>query len=246
MGILQLSFHGPFFYRFTPAQVEIHAAKCAGHNAALYTAKNELTLSGRHRHGHTRRYRMSGPVFTPPNPSRPTRFHDPDETILDASKAAKPALHSAYFSIVVPVPQIVVPLLPSEVEVVDNSTNPPGEPRGALIRRATGLRFFYEADLSRNLTLALDGSSSATWISDFDAPALGQDFADAEIRYSPVTPELQEHQDALDCFDQVASVAGVDWWLCFDGPSKPQGTQPFVRRGMDCKGPILITRADRT
>lgn len=241
MGTLQLSFHGPFFYRFTPAQVEIHAAKCAAHNAALYTAKNELTLTGRHRRGNTRRYRMTGPVFTPPSSSPQTHFHDPDETILDVSKVAKPAVHKAYFTMIVPVPQTVVPLLPSPVEVVDNSTNPPGEPTGVLIRRATGLRFYYDADLSKNLMLTLDGSSAPAWISDFDAPALKHNFADAEVRYAPVTPELQEHQDALECFDQLASLAGLDWWLSFDDPSKPYGTQPFVKGGTDCKGAILMT-----
>lgn len=242
MGTLQLSFQGPFFYRFTRGQVEIYAAKCPAHNAALYTAKNELTLTGRHRRGHTRRYRITGPVFTPPNPLPPTRFHDPDDTILDASKVAKPALHTAYFSIIVPVPQVVVPLLASEVEVIDNSTDPPGEPTGTLIRRASGLRFYYEADLSKNLMLTLDDSSSPAWISDFDAPVLGQSFADAEVRYSAVTPELQEHQDALDCFDEVARLAGVDWWLCFDDPSKPYGAQPFTKGGTDCKAPALIMR----
>ncbi len=242
MSTLQLSFHGPFLYRFTRNQVEIYAAKCPGHTAGIFTAKNELPLTGRHRHGNERCYRIAGPVFTPPNPLPPVRFYDPDNTILDASQAAKPALHTCYFCVVVPLPQIVIPMIPNEVEVIDNSTNPPGKPTGVLTRRATGLRFYYEADLSKNLMLTLDGSSGPAWMADFDAPSLGHGFADAEIRYASVVPEEQEHQDALECFDRIASLAGVDWWLCYDDRSKAQGTQPFAKTGSDCRAAILAIR----
>src|SRR5580692_5471517 len=184
MGTLQLTFHGPFLYRFTRGQVEIYAPKCTGHAAGLFTAKNEVPLTGRHRHGNTRCYRLAGPVFVSPNPLPAVQFYDPDNTILDASKAAAPALHTAHFVLIVPQPQIVVPLNPNEVEVVDNSSVPPGMPTGALTRRATGLRFYYEADLSKNLMLTLDHSPAPAWITDFDAPALNHSFADAEIRYA--------------------------------------------------------------
>jgi hypothetical protein len=170
--------------------------------------------------------------------SRP-RFYDPDDTILDVAKAAKLALHTAHFCLIVPLPQTVVPMLPNDVEVIDNSTTPPGKPTGALRRQATGLRFYYEADLSKKLTLTLDGSTASEWVADFDALVLGQDFADAEVRYASVTPELQEHQDALECFDRIASLAGLDRWLCFDDPSKPHGTQPYFKSGTDCKAPVL-------
>lgn len=238
MSTLQLSFHGPFLYRFTRGQVEIYAPKCPGHTAGLFTAKNEVPLTGRHRYGNSRCYRIAGPVFTPPLPLPSTHFHEPD-TILDASKDAKPALHTAYFCLTVPLPQIVVPLLPNDVEVVDNSTNPPGKPTGILAPRATGLRFYYEADLSKTLALTLDESTAPAWIADFDAPSLGQDFADAEIRYASAAPEVQEHGDAVECFDRIAGLTGVDWWLCYDDPSNPHGTQPFVKSGGDCKAPIL-------
>ena len=221
-------------------RMEFYAAKCPGHAAGLFTAKNEVPLTGRHRQGDSRCYRITGPVFTPPSSVPPPRFYDPDGTILDASKAAKPAFHSAHFCLVVPVPRIVAPMRPYEVEVVDNSTTPPGKPTGRLSRRATGLRFYYEADLTKNLMLTLDDSPAPAWMADFDAPALGQDFGDAEIRYAAVTPELVEHHDSLQCFDQIAGLAGVDWWLCYDNPSKPHGTQPFVKSGNDCGAPILI------
>lgn len=239
MGTLQLTLHGPFLYRFTRANVEIYAAKCDGHTAGLFTAKNEVPLTGRHRLGNTRCYRLTGPVFAPPQPLPPVHFHDPDRTILNATKAAKPALHHAHFVIVVPQPQTVVPLLPNEVEVIDNATIPPATPTGVLARRATALRFYYEADLSKTLMLSLDHSNAPVWISDFDAPALGHDFADAEIRYAAVTPELEEHQDALTCFDQIARLAGVDWWLSYDHPARPHGIQPYFRSGGDCRAPIL-------
>jgi hypothetical protein len=240
MSTLQLSIHGPFLYRFTRGQVELHAAKCAGHTAGFFTAKNEVPLTGRHRHGNSRCYRIMGPVFTPPNPLSPLRFHDPDGTILDASSAAKPDWHKSHFCLILPLPQLVVPLIPYDVEVIDSSTNPSGKPTGKLKRHAAGLRFYYEADLSQNLMLTLDDSPVPAWIADFDAADFGHPFADAEIRYASVTPELQEHQDALECFDSLASLAGVDWWLSFDDPSKPHGVQPFARTGADCKAPILI------
>lgn len=242
MSILQLSFHGPFLYRFARNQVELYAPKCPNHTAALFTAKSEVPLTGRHRYGNTRCYRITGPVFVPPDPATPVHFHDPDNTILDASKAAKPALHSAHFCLVVPLPQLVFPLIPSEVEVVDNSSVPPGKPTGVLVRRATGLRFYYQADLSKNLMLTLDDSNAPAWIADFDAPALGHDFADAELRYSSETPEIEEHQDALECFDRIAALAGVDWWLSFDDASKPHGAQPYIHKGTDCKAAIVTIR----
>lgn len=238
MGTLQLSFHGPFLYRFMPDQVEIYAAKCPGHTAGIFTAKNELSFTGRHRHGNERCYRITGPVFTPPTPLPPVRFYDPYSTILDAPKVAEPALHTAYFSVVAPLPQTVVPTIPNPVEVV----KPPAKPKGVLTSCATGLRFFYEADLSKNLMLTVDDSSGPAWIADFDAPSLSHAFADAEIRYAPVALEQQQHQDALECFDQIASLAGLDWWLCYDDRSKPHGTQPFGISGSDCRGPILVTR----
>lgn len=239
MSTLQLSVHGPFLYRFTRGQVELYAAKCAEHAAGFFTAKNEVPLTGRHRHGNSRCYRVAGPVFAP-NPASAPRFHDPDGTILDASRAAKPALHRSHFCLVLPLPQLVVPMIPYDVEVVDNSTNPGAKPTGKLKRHAAGLRFYYEADLSKTLTLTLDDSHAPAWIADFDATLLGHSFADAEIRYASVTPEVQEHQDAFECFDQLASLAGVDWWLSFDDSSKPHGAQPFAKTGADCRAPILI------
>jgi hypothetical protein len=242
MGTLQLTFHGPFLYRFTPSQVELYAPKCPGHTAALFTAKNEVPLCGRHRLGHSKRYRLAGSVFVPRDPQAPVRFYDPHDTILDASRAAKPALHLSHFCLITPVPHTVVPLVPNDVEVIDNSSLPPGTPTGVLRSLATGLRFYYEADLAKQLMLTLDGSTAPAWMSDFDAPALACDFADAEIRYTSRTPEVEEHQDALDCFDRIAALAGVDWWLSFEDPSNPHGVAPVVKNGADCRAAILTIR----
>jgi hypothetical protein len=115
-------------------------------------------------------------------------------------------------------------------------------PTGVLRSLATGLRFYYEADLAKQLMLTLDGSTAPAWMSDFDAPALACDFADAEIRYTSRTPEVEEHQDALDCFDRIAALAGVDWWLSFEDPSNPHGVAPFVKNGADCRAAILTIR----
>lgn len=242
MGTLQFSFHGPFLYRFSRGQVEIYAPKCRDHAAGLFTAKNELPLTGRHRRGNSRCYRVDGPIFTPPANTLSPLFHDPDNTILAVSATARPSFHQAHFCIVMPVPQVVIPLLPNDVEVVDNSTNPPGTPTGALVRRATGLRFYYEADLSKVLNVSLDGSPASPWVSDFDAPDLGHPFADAEIRYAALHAEPLEHQDAYECFDQIASLAGLDWWLSFDNLAQLPGPQPFIKTGGDCHAPILAIR----
>jgi hypothetical protein len=242
MSTLLLSVHGPFLYRFAPNTVEIYAAKCLGHTAGLFTAKNEVPLTGRHRQGNSRSYRLTGPVFKPPNPLPPVRFYDPDNTILNVPSSARPVFENSYFCVIVPLPQTVVPTSSNEVEIIDNSTNPPGKPTGNLTRQATGLRLYYDADLSKNLMLTLDGSSAPVWISDFDAALLGHDFADAEIRYASVKPEDQEHQDALECFDHIAAIAGLDWWACYDDPAHPHGIQPFVKAGHDCKSAILAIR----
>lgn len=242
MSTLQLSVHGPFLYRFTRNQVELYAAKCPGHTAGLATAKNEVRLTGRQRYGNARSYRISGPVFAPSSPIPSVRFHDPGNAILDVPAGATPVFEEAWFCLIAPLPQLVVPLLPNDVEIINNSTNPPGKPTGVLSPRATGLRFYYDADLSKNLMLTLDGSLAPAWIADFDAPVLGQDFADAEIRYASVWPEARQHQDALDCFEYVAKLSGVDLWACYDDPTNPHGPQPFLERGHDCKGAILAIR----
>jgi hypothetical protein len=240
MGTLQLSFHGPFLYKFLAAEVEIYAPKCAGHAAGFFTAKNETPLTGRHRKGDTRRYRVTGPVFTPPTPLRPTQFFDPGDTILNAGKTAKPVFESSHFCLIVPRPQIVVPISFSEVEVIDNAANPLATPKGELAKRACGLRFFFDADLSKELVLTLNNLGAVVLKSDFDAPALGYDFADAEIRYASATEEDQEHQDALECFESLATLAGVDWWLCYENSANLQGVQAFAKTGSDCRAPILI------
>ena len=237
MGTLQLSFHGPFLYRFMDKEVEIYAPKCPRHAAGLFTAKKEFPLTGRHRMGHGRRYHIQGPVFVAQPPAARHRLHDPGKTILDASKAAKPAYAQAYFCLVVPVPQVVVPLIPGDVEVIYSSGS---SPTGKLSSHATGLRFYYQADLSKPVTLVLDGAKAASWVADFDAPDLGHEFADVEVRYASVTAEDQEHHDAIECFDHLAGLAGVDWWLCFDESSHPSGTQAFVKNGNDCRAPVLI------
>ena len=239
MDTLQISFFGPFLYRFKATQVEVYAPKCPGHTAGIFCTKNEAPLPGQHRHGDTLAYRVQGPVFTPPAPLPYPKIYDPAKSILDVSSVIQPALDKASFCVIVPTPQTVTPMNPTLVQVIDEST---ATPTTSYLKRATGLRFFYDADLTKAMTLSVDNSSAPAQNFGFEAPNLGFNFDDAYVRYASATPEDPDHEDAMHCFDLIAELAGVNWWVNYQDPQKAPGTQGFFRSGNDCRAPILMAK----
>jgi hypothetical protein len=236
MDTLQISFFGPFLYAFKASRIEVYVPKCPGHISGIFTAKKEGPLTGQYRHGNSRCYELGGPVFTPPNPVPFPNIYDPYNTILDASKVANPALDPAHFCLVVPLPQTVCPTNPAKVQLVDETTVPPAI---TWQDRATGLRFYYNADLSKTMTVTCNGFSDPY---DFLAPKLKLDFDDVTIRCASTTAEDSDHEDAVGCFDAIAGLCGANWWISYDNPSGGQSSATLVRAGNDCRAPIVMIK----
>src|SRR5260221_6616354 len=51
MGMLAITFRGPFAFEITKHKVNVYAPKCDKHNAAIYTTNSEYPLCGRSRDG---------------------------------------------------------------------------------------------------------------------------------------------------------------------------------------------------
>ena len=239
MATLEISFYGPFFFNLKSNPVEIYAPKCPGHKAGIFSAKSEWPLHGRYEGGNKLQYFLSGSVFTPPNPPVPPQIYDPNNLILDVSASAKPSYDSAHFCLLVPVPQIVYGINPSKVEIVP--TNSP--PTGKLSDKATALRFYYDADLSKLATLSFySNPSKVFWQSDFDSAGLGLGQADLYLRYVANTPEDQDHEDSEHCFEMIAALGGVNSWLCHEDSQHPGFTTSFARAGNDCRAPAMIIK----
>lgn len=235
MGILQLSFYGPFVYDFTydRASTLIFAPKCSGHQAGLFTAKTEYPLRGRPHYGNELRYVLSGPAFD--NQYDQAEFCDSGNLILKVPSEGQD-YEEANFCLQVPVPEFVYPLNPSpDVEVVEGGT-----PKGNLSRYATGLRFYYEADLTKLVTLSL--CDCVVWESDFDQICNSDIYnGDVIVRYANTEPEDADHTDSTDCFSLIAALCGYpDWWLSYEDPQNPAVSNRFVRSGSDCGAPNMV------
>jgi hypothetical protein len=244
-GILQLSFCGPFFYDLRlgdpynpPGKVSIYAPKCPGHKAGIFTAKNEYPIRGRFKNGNQRVFTLSGGVFAHHDVSTPPVPCDSTKLILHSTPNTPIAPQNASFRLEVPVPQYIYPLNPSpELEVV----KPPDyAPTGDRHRYATGLRFYYEAHLDREITL-LDGPN-VVWYSDFDQVCCDEiRNSDVVVRSADPTITDPDHDDAISCFDLIAGIAGVGWWLTFENPQSPAATSGFAKGGADCLAPAVAT-----
>lgn len=239
---LQISFLGPFFYdfrvHFNPTdKVSVYAPNCPGHKAGIFTAKNEYPLGTRPKFGHKLEYVVDGDVFEDEEAQYPRRINycDPGKLILNVTGKATPNCTNAGFRLLVPVPQYVYPLNPSpEVEVVESET-----PQGARQRYATGLRFYYHADLEEKITMSVQ--ENVVWYSDFDCVCeSGLRNSDVDVRMSdPSSGGDPDHDDAIDCFNSIAQLAGVQWWLNFNNPQNPPVPSGFVRGGSDCLAPVV-------
>jgi len=127
----------------------------------------------------------------------------------------------------------------TQVQCIDESVSPP---TSTFVKQATGLRFFYDANLTQLMTMSLDNSPAPPQQFDFDASKLNLGFDDVYVRYASTTPEDQDHEDAMQCFDLIAELAGVNWWVCYENPQQAPGTSSFVRAGNDCRAAIILAK----
>jgi hypothetical protein len=63
------------------------------------------------------------------------------------------------------------------------------------------------------------------------------DYADISVEYDGPESGDVDHKDAISCFNQIAKVAGVSWWLNYYNNSNGG---PAVRSGSDCTAVPLV------
>jgi hypothetical protein len=240
MDTLEISFYGPFFFDLRGrSSVEIYAPRCDGHKAGIFYAKDEAPLLSRQREGKDKQYVFGGAVF--PTAAGSGTIFNPSFVLnakdLATSTVPNPSLDSAGFHLTVPVPRLIYGINFAEVEVVKGGS----PPTGTLSKKATALRFYYDADLSKTFTLSYGGKAIKDW--DFESSALGVSHADIQIRFAATTPDDIDHVDAEECFNHIAQLAEVDCWLSHEDVRNPGGISAnFARAGNDCRAAVMILK----
>jgi len=181
-----------------------------------------------------------------------------------AAKKTKctPPTYKTMFRLTVPMPRYVAPLYCDNVEVLDSFG---GKASHTLYQHCTALRFFYEWNAGSAIWLGTPANSYDITPSIFShLPQM----ADIEVRYEgiDIEDENDPHSDARSCFANLATLAGVEWWINYqDGlttpsnPSRPPdlaaakaekprsvsaqrvvGHNLVSHTGGDCHAPIIV------
>ncbi|MBZ5667297.1 MAG: hypothetical protein LAO30_22180 [Acidobacteriia bacterium] len=231
---LALTFHGPFVFDVQPNAVNVYAPICAGHRAGIFTPNDEYPLCGRHRRGGDYVYVFDAPVcnnlgkiiYLPKSKdsSSSTRIlNGPSNTNVDKCQAS--------FCISVPRPREIYGLNSSHTSVMkDNADTAPW---------ATGLRFYYDCDFSRDPYVVLPEKGTLP-LPLADLPSL-PDYADIDIQYVGPDADDSEHQDAMSCFDQAMKLLNLGWWLYYGQPGE---ITTKARTGADCKSLAVVLDPD--
>jgi hypothetical protein len=204
MGILAITFRGPFVFEINKDKdkVNAYAPKCDNHHAAIFTANSEWPLCGRYRNGGDYVYEIvwagitasAGAIEYPPVDSKLIWDPPPGFTfdaasayklpagggdmILDAPAGTNIYKSEANFCITLPKPKAIYPVNPAPTEVV--TSTPQYKPKAW----ATGLRFYYEGDLNKPINLIKPGKPSLTKpLSVANLPSL-PGYADVDVRYA--------------------------------------------------------------
>jgi len=132
---------------------------------------------------------------------------------------------------------------PDMVEIVQ----PPAGPQGNSDGYATALRFYYDWVVGTPVSLTspvypfpptpANPAPAPTAITP-PAGAPLPEYGDIEIQYRGPDSGDPDHLDAIACFDQIAQLAGVSWWLNYYGAN---GGGPQLRTGSDCLAMPLVS-----
>jgi hypothetical protein len=234
MGYLAVTFKGPFVFCVGNRGIDVYAAICDNHHAAVFTLLSEYPLCGRHRKGGDYTYVLDGKGIE--NNMGDIEYHeDPNKSvILDAAPGCNVDINQASFCVSVPRPLAVYPISPTNTEVVRS------EPIGHLNNYATGLRFIYNCDLTQPVSLlspCLNSQRGPDMSFDFGDPPKLTRYADMEFRYVGPDADDSEHLDAISCFDNTIRMFGLPWWLNYDR----YGTISVnTRAGSDCKSAVVM------
>jgi hypothetical protein len=235
MGYLGVTFRGPFAFCIRNRSIDVYAAICDNHHAAVFTLLSEHPLCGRHRRGGEYTYMLDGEGIKN-NTSEPIEYHDDENksVILDADPGSDVDVCQANFCISVPRPLDAYPISPANTEVVR------ANPTGHLRNYATGLRLIYECDLSKSVVLkapCLHKDHGPDLDLDFGDPPELTNYADIEFRYVGPDADDSDHLDAISCFDNTMKMFGLPWWLNYDS----YGTISVrTRTGSDCRSAVIM------
>jgi len=231
MGILEISFYGPFVYLLHKDPIEIYAPICPQHKAGIFTSVDEFAMPGRAHMGSSYMYMLASKAIHPGCAT----IDNPGD-VFDASSAGAKLTSNPdapYFCLTVPKPRNIFGMNLAPVEIV-----PPGQaPKFELKKRATALRFYYECDFGSPVTVTppwIDNDQN-NWILGFHRPHNAA-HADIMVRYAASSTDDMDHEDAKDCFCRAASLLDLKHWLSYD--QKSGGAK--IRAGNDCYAPIVV------
>jgi hypothetical protein len=259
MGLLSLTFRGPFLFVVPPPvagapapTVTIYAPKCDSHLGSVFFGNGSHPIFGNAQNGSTQKYAVIG---VQPNTSRISYQWDLGTTnrsmILSPDSMVPPPpynpnLASAYFSITVPRPKIFYALNSvNDTEVVTGAA-----PTGNYPNLLTAFRLYYDWDLTTLIQLQVPANvGPMPWPITPPAGAVPPgapagwlplaDSGDIEFQFEGPDMSDPDHQDASSCFDQIAKMAGIPWWLSFDNSGGAGGH--LFRTGSDCLAlPIVL------
>jgi hypothetical protein len=247
-GTLTITFRGPFVFSVESDHIDVYAPKCEDHAAGLFWAAGEYPLSGLSQFGGAHTYTVRGAGINPGgNPA--TITHLPvkpgmDGGILPGPAGAKPQTQHAFFHLSVPRPKLIYGMHPASAEVVKTSSGP----TGVNSNYATGVRFYYDWTVGSDILMDVpfyqpSGSTNPPPVPIHVTPPSGNglpDFGDIELQYDGPDSGDATHNDAISCFEQIALVAGVPWWLHYYDPNN---TGMLVHSGVDCKAMSIILGA---
>jgi hypothetical protein len=258
MGMLTLTFRGPFLFVVPPATggvlsptVDIYAPICSQHLGSVFFGDRSLSIFGNPQNGSAMQYVVRGVA---PNPgvisfqwnfglSTNSIFVSPDSSTPPVAAKLNPSF--AYFRVTAPRPKIFYAMdMVTDTEVVKSGT-----PTNTFNSLLTAFRLYYDWDAITQITLTAPPNVSAVPFA--ITPPAGQphpgspasflplaDTGDVEFEYEGPGMADPDHQDASSCFNQLALLAGLNWFLNFDNSGGSGGAQ--FHTGSDCTAVPLI------
>jgi hypothetical protein len=247
-GTLTVTFRGPFVFSVESDHIDVYAPKCEDHAARLSWTASEYSIKGLSQSGGQHTYAIRGAGINPGGtpgaithlPVKPGM----DGGILPGPVGTKPQKQHAHFHFSVPLPKIIYGMLPDSVEVVKTSSGP----TGVTNNYATAVRLYYDWTVGSDVLMNVpfyqpSGSTNPPPTPINVTPPSGNglpDFGDIELQYDGPDSGDASHNDAISCFEQIALVAGVPWWLNY---YDPHNTGALIHSLTDCKAMPMILGA---
>lgn len=258
MGMLTLTFRGPFLFSVPPASggapsptVDVYAPICDQHLGSVFFGDKSLSIFGNPQNGNAMQYFVRGIAANPGSISFQWNFGLSTIPIFVSPEAFNPPVPSnlnpkfAYFRITAPRPKIFYAM----DAVTDTEVVTTGTPTNVFPTVLTSFRLYYDWDTIAQIILTPPKSVSDSPFA--ITPPAGQphpgspasflplaDTGDIEFEYEGPGMADPDHQDASACFNQLAQLAGLNWFLNFDNSGGSGGAQ--FHTGNDCTAVPLI------